>query len=630
MRIVQLRKRRGMAVVVVTCAVLAAAPMTAAQTIIVNPGESVQAAIAAAPSGATIVVNPGTYVENIDLLGKALTLCSAQGPDATRLAAPMAGGSVIRCVSGETDSTIISGFTIRGGSATDGAGILIVGASPRIESCTITGNTATDRGGGLANLGGSPSVRNCVFVSNVSGLGGGLHSTGPITLERCMFELNRADRGGGAHVEDGEHTLTACQFHGNGGKADFGFGAGLSLLRSDGAITECTFSANKQVTGGGIFGEDSSPVLTRCEFLGNSCEAGDGGGAAFIGGAPTLQECVFEHNVTNFGTGAALALHQTGALVSGCELRANRSVGLIGASGVSIDGGAPAVVLCRLVGGEGSALAVLDGTPLIAVCVVTANRALSGGGVRLAGGVPIIASTTIVGNLSNVATGGGVLISGGTPRLVGCTLVGNRAPMGGGVHHTGGTPTIAGSIIWANGSLDGGPAIESPGMEITYSCVQDGWPGDGNISLDPLLMADPDAGYRLLPGSPCIDAASNAAFPADSADLDGDGDVSEPLPLDVLRRARFIDDPATQEPVGIPPPVADMGAAEYQAADEHCPADWNRDGRVNSFDLSAYLSAWLAGQTDGIWMTDINADGRLDSKDISAFLMQWMSETGGC
>lgn len=625
------RRRWRAPVTGAVCTIWIAAPVASAQTITVNPGDSLQAAIAAAPAGATIVVNPGTYVGNFDTLGKAITLRSAQGAAATRLAAPASGGSVLRCVSQETGSTVVQGFTIRGGVAAEGAGVLIVGASPRIESCTITGNIASVRGGGLASIGGAPVVRHCTFSTNVSALGGGAFSTGDITLDRCIFEHNAADRGGGAHAEDGSPLFAACQFLDNGGNEDFGSGAGLSLLRADGSITNAVFSGNKQVSGGGLFAEDSSPVLVQCRFSANSSESGNGGGANFIGGAPALRECIFENNVTNFGTGAALALRNSGALVAGCEFRANRSINPGGASGIHIDGGSPAVASCRLLRGDGSAIAVADGSALIAGCLITANEGYSGPGLRITGGTPIVASTTLAGNLSPFGMGGGASVEGGAARLVGCTLAGNRAAYGGGLHHSGGTLAVTGSIIWASISLYGGPVVDSPGgLTITYSCVQEGWPGDGNIAADPMLTADPEAGYRLLAGSPCIDTADNAGFPADGADMDGDGDLSERLPLDLLGRSRYIDDPLIQEPSGMIPPVADMGAVEFQADEEGCPTDWNRDGSISSFDISAFLTAWMGGQTDGPWVTDSNADGRIDSKDISDFLTRWMHSAGGC
>lgn len=269
---------------------------------------------------------------------------------------------------------------------------------------------------------------------------------------------------------------------------------------------------------------------------------------------------------------------------------------------------------------------------MVANCLITANAADLGAGVTVLGGSPVIANCTLAGNTAR--EGGGLAFGGGEPVVVGCTVVGNTAGLGGAAFYFGGSPSISTSIIWSNTSSKGGPPIESiPGgstLSITYSCVQGGWPGEGNISADPMLAADSRSAYRLLPGSPCIDAGSNAAFPADAADLDADGDTTEPLPLDLRGLPRFIDDPGVSEPAGVPPPVADMGSAEFQADAAGCPGDWDADGVSNSRDLSAFLGAWGQSMQLGPWLADMNANGVIDSGDISAFLERWLMDVDGC
>ena len=64
-----------------------------------------------------------------------------------------------------------------------------------------------------------------------------------------------------------------------------------------------------------------------------------------------------------------------------------------------------------------------------------------------------------------------------------------------------------------------------------------------------------------------IDAGSNGAVPADSADLDGDGDTSERAPVDLDGNPRFVDDPVTADTGVSDPPdytdIVDMGAYEF-------------------------------------------------------------------
>ncbi len=73
---------------------------------------------------------------------------------------------------------------------------------------------------------------------------------------------------------------------------------------------------------------------------------------------------------------------------------------------------------------------------------------------------------------------------------------------------------------------------------------------NGNINNDPLFV-DPSGNFRLDVGSPCIDTGLVGALPQDTFDLDGDGNVIEPLPLDLDGNERV---------VGI---EVDMGAYEF-------------------------------------------------------------------
>jgi len=75
--------------------------------------------------------------------------------------------------------------------------------------------------------------------------------------------------------------------------------------------------------------------------------------------------------------------------------------------------------------------------------------------------------------------------------IVNNTIAGNSATdKGGGIEAYQASPTIKNCIVWDNGD-------DLYGCSATYSCIQDGDPGTGNISADP-LFADPGAGdYHL-------------------------------------------------------------------------------------------------------------------------------------
>lgn len=60
-----------------------------------------------------------------------------------------------------------------------------------------------------------------------------------------------------------------------------------------------------------------------------------------------------------------------------------------------------------------------------------------------------------------------------------------------------------------------------------------------------------------------------------------------------------------------------------------CPADWNGDGNIDSSDISAFISSWLASIASGTLDADFDGDGVVNSSDISAFLTAWLAAVGG-
>ncbi len=106
------------------------------------PGDfaTIQDAIDAALDGDDVLVEPGAYPETLDLLGKAITVHSTHGPLATALLGNLSG-TVISCISGETRTTVIKGFSITGGLASTGGGMHNLGSDPTIIDCIFTINS---------------------------------------------------------------------------------------------------------------------------------------------------------------------------------------------------------------------------------------------------------------------------------------------------------------------------------------------------------------------------------------------------------------------------------------------------------------------------------------------------------
>ena len=103
---------------------------------------SIQAAIAAASDGDTVLVAPGTYQEQIDFLGKAITVKSSGG-SATTILYGSGGVPIVTFHSGEGNASVLQGFTLTHAYSTGPgtAAVSISSASPTIEDDVFTANS---------------------------------------------------------------------------------------------------------------------------------------------------------------------------------------------------------------------------------------------------------------------------------------------------------------------------------------------------------------------------------------------------------------------------------------------------------------------------------------------------------
>ena len=127
-------------VIVLFCFVLAADGRV---IVVPDSAATIQAGLGMAGAGDTVLVRPGTYSENIVWPATdGIKLFSMAGPDSTVIDG--GGNRVVQIGTGITRTTELRGFTIRGGKASSGAGIMCAG-SPVIAGNRICNNEC--RGG---------------------------------------------------------------------------------------------------------------------------------------------------------------------------------------------------------------------------------------------------------------------------------------------------------------------------------------------------------------------------------------------------------------------------------------------------------------------------------------------------
>jgi fimbrial isopeptide formation D2 family protein len=194
---------------------------------------------------------------------------------------------------------------------------------------------------------------------------------------------------------------------------------------------------------------------------------------------------------------------------------------------------------------QGGGMFNQNGSPALANVTFTANHATRGGGMYNMMSHPTLTNVTFQDN--SASHGGGIwntssgpaltnavfqnnsAVSGAgiynnwecTPTLVNVTFSGNTATQsGGGVHNWASHTTIHNGILWGN--TGGQIAGDETSTTVSYSDVQGGWPGTGNIDADPLFLDEANGDLHLQPESPAIDAGDNDVVPpAVTTDLDG-------------------------------------------------------------------------------------------------------------
>jgi hypothetical protein len=217
--------------------------------------------------------------------------------------------------------------------------------------------------------------------------------------------------------------------------------------------------------GGGIFNYQARPTIKRCHFVNNY--ASQGGAMTNTYSSPTIINCTFSGNLSDFGGGGMYNDYSH---------------------------------------------------PIVESCVFYDNRTtiLGGGGMYCGGSDPNITNCLFINN--EAPFGGGMYNAAANPTLINCTFTNNQGgAWGGGMQNdAGANPRVTNCILW--GDIPDEISFPDTGT-VTYSIVQGGWAGVGNINRDPRFA---DLEGRLSAGSPCIDAGNNDAVSSDNTtDLDG-------------------------------------------------------------------------------------------------------------
>ena len=215
--------------------------------------------------------------------------------------------------------------------------------------------------------------------------------------------------------------------------------------------------------------------------------------------------------------------------------------------------GRVSLVDCMFVGNaaypEGGAIFNDGGELTLAGCVLSGNRTFNGGGINTEHGTVTVRACTFERNyaeslggglftshgsitvlasrfLRNYASHGGAIANTHAPTAIvsNCLIIRNMAEEGSALRTEYSTTDVSNTILWHNVPIGVQFAHGYSGItNVSYSCVEDGRDGVGNIDTNPMLVGDR---AHLRPDSPCIDAGDPNGDYAGQVDVDGEPLVS--------------------------------------------------------------------------------------------------------
>jgi hypothetical protein len=175
------------------------------------------------------------------------------------------------------------GATGSGASWSDASGDL-----QAMINASSSGDEIRVAGGNYQN-GGAYSMKEGVKIyGNYVGMG-----PYPDVRDRTYYPSTLSGNGTGAVIYNNNNGLTAAALL-DGFIITNGGNSGVSNITASPAFTNCTFTNNSAVTGGGMYNyQNASPILTNCSFFANTASSYGGGMYNEAGSSPALINCTF-------------------------------------------------------------------------------------------------------------------------------------------------------------------------------------------------------------------------------------------------------------------------------------------------------------------------------------------------
>jgi len=375
-----------------------------------------------------------------------------------------------------------------------------------------------------------------------------------LTVNGLTIKNGRGVYAGGVSIVNSTCTLLNSQFSDNlaRGKYTSGtggwypFGDSFYVSSSDVTMENCGFTDHPaEIGGNAIYSASSTIYFRKCDFSNvyREPDVVDGSFTVICNFNVTadILDCDFKNNAalkTGYQVAAIQNIGTVNIFIARCTFEGND----IAIANLARDGIAIRDSLFANNGGSApyvAAISNLNSNALITNCVFSDN----------------------LGSADQGNSAGAIVNNAASPQITNCTFTNNTHPTGVSnlavTNLNGSQPNFTNSIFWCD-------TCDSPGepffndadstVSVTYSNVQGGYDGDGNINGDPRFDTTEEPALRLSAGSPCIDAGDNSAITTPPFDEQ---------PLDIEGYPRRYDDLSTGDTGNGSSPIVDMGAYEY-------------------------------------------------------------------
>ncbi len=425
--------------------------------------------------------------------------------------------------------------------------------NPTILSGDIDNNDANTDGNNIAETHNDITGNNSNHILYLDGV-----TNEPITAATVIdgFIITAGQANGEGDERNGGGLY--CAGHGNGSKCN----STLANLNISGNMAY--YVAGGILSTGSDYGE-SNLRLTNVVFNGNFGRLGSGGMSYSVSNYgisnPTLINVTFQNNET-LANGGGLGNNTNDSESKPVLINVTFKNNVAGFNGGGMTTGASSY-------SNDSATS----EPILINVTFENNTATRGGAMFVLGiyndNDPQLFNVIFANNSATIE-GGALYVQGNNNlNITNSTFSKNSAVESGSAIHIWGDGSSSysnfnNSVFWGNTSGDDKvlSIFEWASPTFTNSIVQGsggsanwdgslGTDGGNNLDVDPMFVDAANGNFTLQSGSPAIDMGNNSFIPADTTDLDGDGNMEELIPFDLVGNARIYNE------------SVDLGAYEF-------------------------------------------------------------------